>query len=195
MLVMGMMIPVCVVFMWMVYKVGGWMTALSVKSFNEVAKDKTPVSKVEMRKKLLELNSEEVPFGIIEEQGIFKVRWKLADASWYGLLKKENYSQEYELQIYLVDGGEARLIEVRRTKIRVLGLTGFELNWGYHRGWQAMAIQYKKVWAIKQLFPFEAGKVLDLKYNAQSFREPILKLLVDNGWRLKPVGLSLRWGI
>lgn len=172
-----------------------YLAAQSVKSFNQVASQFQAIPKAQMEQLILEMNAPEMPFEITKDKDVIKIKWKLADAQWFKYLAGVGVKERYELHILLTNQGEARVIETRKSLRAELGITGGGVQTKSFRGWQFFAIEYKKVYGVTQIFPPRAGEAMNMQYNAASFRGPFLKLLSDNGWKIKPVTLSLKWGL
>src|SRR3989344_2524925 len=67
-------------------------------------KSVSAISKEELRKKILALNSPEIPYQInTTEESDFLLEWKIVDAKWYEIFSKEKMSKTYRAFILLDD--------------------------------------------------------------------------------------------
>src|SRR3972149_5600690 len=151
-----------------------------------------PISKEEIKQKLLELNNQDIPYQIKPaEETDLQVEWKIVDAKWYGIISKERTSETYRAYIVLdEDLKTARYCEETGTVNWFAGTDGLlkprvEFKKTFWRG----RIRYRKSWGtgygIKEDSTF--GKVYEYSFDIRKIREPIVNTVKENGWEFVPV--------
>lgn len=166
------------------------------KKYNAIAKQNLPArSKTEVLGVIAELDTEKNPLRIDIDGNLVKIGWKIADAQWYEFFKKVNFKYNYTLCIYLDEQkNEARLMEITSKRNVGFGL-GMFFSFIHHRGWNYKKFEYSTVAGLTELFPPKLGTAYEYEFSFDSFREPLLKLLIENGWTLRSCKWSVVWGI
>ena len=157
-------------------------------------KKKSPsaIDKEALKEKILALNSPELPYQITPaKESDFFLEWKIVDAKWYGIFSKEKVGKTYQALILLDDS--------RKTAHYYEELGSVEWHIGTDGLWRPSVrysaeawkgrILFQKSWGaqygIKESGKF--GKVYEYKFDIGYVRDPIKKIVQENGWEFVPV--------
>ena len=158
-------------------------------------RDLSAIPREEMYKKILELNSEELPFEIKPDKSgrcDLVLEWKLADAKWYGFFSKNRFSKWYKIYMLLDDS---------RKTVRYLEETG-SISWSagthgltpivsanysrsFFRGRILFAKEYSVGYGIKE--DLRPGKIYEYYFDPSKIKNYIRKVVEGNGWEFVPV--------
>lgn len=156
-------------------------------------KSKIPaVGKEELKEKILDLNYPDLPYQIqASKETDLILDWKIVDAKWYGIFSKERLKKTYRGFI---------LLDEERKTARYCEEMG-EVSWhiGTDGLWQPSVkfraeflkgrILFQKSWGvqygIKKDLTF--GKVYEYKFDIKQVRDPLKKVIEENGWEFVPV--------
>ena len=177
--------------------VGGavWVMLLGMGFFQYLGGKKisaSAISKEELHKKILGLNSSEIPYQInITEESDFLLEWKIVDAKWYGIFSKEKMSKTYRAFILLDD--ERKTVRYYEELGSVEWHIGTDGLWKPGIRYSAQAwkgrILFQKSWGaqygIKEDKTF--GKVYEYKFDIGYARDPLRKIVEESGWEFVPV--------
>lgn len=151
-----------------------------------------PVSKEELKRKLIALNSPELPYVIKPaSETDFIVEWNIVDAKWYAIFAKERLSKSYHAYLILDESRKAaRYCEETGTIRWMVGADG-SLNpvatfqKAYFRG----RILFQKSWEVQYGIKEDLtlGKVYEYKFDVNRVRDPIVKTIEESGWEFVPV--------
>jgi len=155
-------------------------------------KSASAVSKEELRKKIIALNSPEIPYQInIAEESDFLLEWKIVDAKWYGIFTKEKVSKTYRALILLDDARKTvRYYEELGSVEWHIGTDGL---WKPSIRYSAQAwkgrILFQKSWGVQYGIKESGGfgKVYEYKFDIGYARDPLKKSVQENGWEFVPV--------
>ena len=165
----------------------GFFQYLGGKKKNPLA-----ISKNALKGKILNLNSAELPYQITPaKESDFFLEWKIVDAKWYGIFSKEKVGKTYQALILLDDS--------RKTAHYYEELGSVEWHIGTDGLWRPSVrysaeawkgrILFQKSWGaqygIKESGKF--GKVYEYKFDIGYVRDPIKKIVQENGWEFVPV--------
>ncbi len=138
-------------------------------------------------KEILTKNSTKFPFEIVQDKKYdLLLKFKLADAKWRGTLFKGGLDKAYWLYLKL---DETKKIVYCCEKTRTIK---WDLSAGPHPNAEIrLGIFYGiillDIEKIKMYDPFQKFKqVTDVSYNISEFKWPIFKILIKNGWTIKP---------
>jgi len=152
-----------------------------------------PVSKRELKNRILALNDPSKPYQIIEgEETDLIAEWKIADAEWWGIFNKNGLKYAYSANLLLDEARRTvRCYEQLASITWTAGLKGLIPHVKYRRSFFGGRILYKKEWAkgyaIKQLKTLEAGKIYEYKFDVNEIRGPIIMVVEEGGWEWVPV--------
>ncbi|MDP3948503.1 MAG: hypothetical protein Q8Q17_00985 [bacterium] len=154
-------------------------------------KSASAVSKEELRKKILTLNSPELPYQITPDDGTdFSLEWKIVDAKWYGIFSKEKVSKTYRALILLDDARKtARYYEELGSVEWHIGTDGWKPSIRYSaQAWKGR-ILFQKSWGVQYGIKEsgELGKVYEYKFDIGYARDPLKKIVHESGWEFVPV--------
>ena len=148
-----------------------------------------PVSQDELKKKILGLGGEKIPFKITEsDQTDILVELKVVDAEWYEFFAKAGLEKSY--QIYL-------LLDDAKKEVRALEKIG-EVSWkkgvptiSYSKSsFQGRTIAYKEFgtsYAFKEPKPSSFGKVYEYSFDVNDVKNPLIEIVTTSGWSYIPV--------
>ncbi len=152
-----------------------------------------PVSPEELRRRLLAISDQPVPFVIREEDGLLIGEWRLADVRWTGLLERGGLSMAHTVRIRLVPGGHvARIMDSSR-----------KISWRDGVAYMSRAFSFFRGIV---LFEFSSGTeygivlrdgqwTFDEKYrygyHLTEIKQPIVEAIVRSGWTYQPVAFIL----
>lgn len=150
-----------------------------------------PVSKEELKKRLLALNDEKKPFHLIDggSEADVIAEWKIVDAKWYEFFAKAGLSRTF--QVFLTLNEDTHLV------------TTFDKE--YDVQWSAgvptisasaeMFIGQKAEKSFEATFGFREdgtfGKIYEYKFNTEELKRPLRAAVKEVGWqygRFHPMG-------
>jgi hypothetical protein len=177
--------------------VGGavWAMLWGIGSFQYLGgKKRSPsaITKEALKEKIIALNSSELPYQITSaKESDFFLEWKIVDAKWYGIFSKEKMSRTYSALMLLDD--------TRKTARYYEELGSVEWHIGTDGLWKPSIRYSAEVWKGRILFQKslgaqygikesgEFGKVYEYKFDIGYVRDPIKKVVQENGWEFVPV--------
>ncbi len=150
------------------------------------------ITKEALKEKIIALNSSELPYQITSaKESDFFLEWKIVDAKWYGIFSKEKMSRTYSALMLLDD--------TRKTARYYEELGSVEWHIGTDGLWKPSIRYSAEVWKGRILFQKslgaqygikesgEFGKVYEYKFDIGYVRDPIKKVVQENGWEFVPV--------
>lgn len=151
------------------------------------------IPREELLKRLLELNSEKLPFIIRrgnKENCDLVVEWKLADAKWYGIFSKHGLTKWYKAYILLDDERKtARYLEETGTIEWVYGAEGLKpvikREQAFFRGRILFAKEYEVAFGITE--EKKLGKIYEYMFDPSYPRSIIKKTVEEAGWEFVQV--------
>lgn len=150
------------------------------------------IGKEELKEKILALNSPELFYQITPaKETDFLLEWKIADAKWYGIFSKERVEKTYHAFILLDDSRKTvRYYEELGSVEWHIGTGGIlKPSVYYKEEFFKGRILFKKSWGvqygIKENKTF--GKVYEYKFDVGYARDPLKKIVEENGWEFVPV--------
>ncbi len=167
-------------------RVTGWATRVPAKPGVE------PVSEEELRRRLLAINDEDVPFRVVEGKGgKIEATWRLADAKWAGIMTLNKVKEVRTLQLRPSDKEKVcRALDIGRSvRSGVEGLElGFSMSGYFFRGVILAQWEYEAQYG----FTFRDGrirfeKVYEYKFDHQELKRPIVEVVTSSGWEYRPV--------
>lgn len=155
-------------------------------------KSASAISKEALRERIFALNSPELPYQITPaKESDFLLEWKIVDAKWYGIFSKEKISKTYIALILLDDSRKTcRYYEELGSVEWHIGADGL---WKPGIRYSAQAwkgrILFQKSWGVQYGIKEsgELGKVYEYKFDIGYARDPIKKIVQENGWEFVPV--------
>ena len=143
----------------------------------------TPINESAMRQRILAIETLDAPIMVEERDEKLVVTWNYVDAQWWGVLSRSGMDQVYELHIKLDDKRKtARLIDVHKSVNWSVDPSGVRLRGGYSRG---VDLSYQRVIGYGWDDAFQFGRVVDYEFRNSDIKQPIVNLLIENGWRVK----------
>lgn len=151
-----------------------------------------PVEEAELRKRLLAINDQDVPFHLfLRKNGQIEITWRLADAKWSGLMTANKVSEVRIIRLKLSDKDKVcRALDiVKSVKATTDGLTlTFSFGTFFSRGAILWERSYEKHmgWIFKDgHFTFDIAYEYDFRYD--ELRTPIVHIVLQSGWRYQQV--------
>lgn len=149
----------------------------------------SPVSKNELKEKIIGLGGKKIPFKITEsDKTDILVELKVVDAEWYEIFAKAGLEKTY--QIYL-------LMDDNKSEVRALEKIG-EVSWKKgvptisfsKSSFQGRTIAYKEFgtsYAFKEPKPSSFGKIYEYSFDVNDVKNPLIEIVTSSGWSYVPV--------
>lgn len=157
-------------------------------------KKKSPsaINKEALKKKILTLNSAELPYQITSaKESDLSLEWKIVDAKWYGIFSKEKISKTYRALILLDDVRKtARYYEELGSVEWHLGTDGlWKPGIKYSAEVRKGRILFQKSWGVQYGIKESGklGKIYEYKFDIGLARDPAKKVIEESGWEFVPV--------
>ncbi len=167
-------------------RVTGWATRVPAKPGVE------PVSEQELRRRLLAINDEDVPFRVVEAKGgKIEATWRLADAKWAGIMTLNKVKEVRTLQLRPSDKEKiCRALDIGKS-VRSSGdglKLGFSMMGYFFRGVVLAQWEYEAQYG----FTFREGKirfekVYEYRFDHRELERPIVEVITSSGWQYRPV--------
>ena len=146
-----------------------------------------PIGKQALIEKILRLNSSQLPYQIkTAENSDLILEWNIVDARWYGIYSQESLKETYRA-FMLVDESRhsVRYYEELGTVEWIAGAPKVSYRKQFFRG----KILFQKSWGVQYAVKEDGtlGKVYDYKFDIGTVRDPIKKVVIDNGWEFVAV--------
>ena len=191
--VFGIVGVMCVVFMAGVTMLGWVMTEWGVPKPDG---DTKAVTAKELISRLLDVNRDDLPFEITRDGNDLTASWKLADDTWWGVFSREGFQAWYRLELQLDPARKTvRAIELVTKRQLHVDVNDVSFDYERFRGWTMFRRDKDRSYGFTKAFPPKFGKVSTVDLDTRAFRGPILREIVDAGWRVLPCTYSLRAGI
>lgn len=151
-----------------------------------------PIPQRELHQKLLELNSEELPFSLTSgpggDEGDVVAEWKIVDASWYEIFAKANLEKSHTIRLGLSQkDNEVRVLDESREVEWRAGVPTLSGSIEVFRGRTLVDKEYETVFAWKGPNPLDYGQVYEYSFDVSEMKEPIAEVITSNGWTFRPV--------
>jgi hypothetical protein len=167
-------------------RVASWAAAVRPKAGIQA------VSEPELRRRLLAINTMDVPFRVVERgKKKLDVVWRLADAKWVGLMTANKVSRVEIMRLRLSEHDKScRAVEISKAiKASADGTTlQFAFSFSFFRGIVFGQWEYEKQFG---LIVKDGGLTFDTayeyKFSLSEFKNPIINIVVSSGWSFKPV--------
>lgn len=167
-------------------RVVGWATRIPSKPGVE------PVSEEELRKRLLAINQEDVPFKVLEgKRGKIEATWRLADAKWAGIMTLNKVKELRIIQLRPCEEKKVcRALDIGKS-VRASGdglEMGFSMSGYFFRGVILAQWEYE----VQYGFTFRDGrirfeKVYEYKFHQDELKKPLVEVITSSGWEYRPV--------
>lgn len=147
----------------------------------------SPVSRLELRDRLLALNTPERPFSVQEgEETDLVAEWKIVDASWWGVFSKAGLKKAYRLLLALdEDRREVRAFEEEGSIDWQAGAPGVSYSRQKFQGITLSRYERGVGYGLKE-GTLEPGKVYDYRFDVREIKGPIVAIVTAAGWRFAP---------
>lgn len=155
-------------------------------------KSANAITKGELIEKILRLNNPDFPYHIRpSEESDLQLEWKIIDAKWYGIFSKNKASKTYHSLILLDDARKTvRYYEELGSVEWHIGTDGLlkpSIKYSAE-AWKGR-ILFKKSWGVQYGIKEGGGlgKIYEYKFDIGLVRDPIRKLIEENGWEFVQV--------
>lgn len=152
-----------------------------------------PVSGLELRDRLLALNSPDRPFTVRDgEESDLVAEWKIVDSSWWGVFSKAGLKKTYRLLLALdADKREVRAFEEEGAVEWQGGAPAVSYSIQKFRGVNLFRYERGVGYGLKE-GTLEPGKVYDYRFDVREIKGPVIDAVTAAGWRFAPVLLKRR---
>jgi hypothetical protein len=153
----------------------------------------SPISKEELKEKLIALNSSELPYEIKRDSETdLMVEWKIVDAKWFAVFARERLQKTYRAFIILDERRRtARYYEEMGTVQWLVGTQGLlsPPKIGYQNQFFKGRILFQKSWGVQYGIKDDGtlGKVYQYKFDIGYVRDPVKRAVEESGWEFVPV--------
>jgi hypothetical protein len=151
-----------------------------------------PAAPERLKKLLLALNGEDKPFEVkASPETDLLIEWKIADARWFALFGKEGLKETYRAYLLLDESRHSvryceELLKIRwQAGDQGAAKPAFSYQKQFFRGRILFQKSWEAQYGIKVDLSF--GKVYEYKYDIREIRNPVRRLIVENGWEFVPV--------
>jgi hypothetical protein len=174
------------IFIW--FRMGLWAGAVEPKKNGRVSID-------ELRKTLLSLNGDKVPFVVVQDpqrNDRIKAFWKIADDKWIEIFAAKGLTVQYELRMKIL---EERGIVFAQDNFRKFEYTGgvghrgveFAFQFSFFKG--ISFFQYER--GVSYGFIYKNGKLkfddaYNYRFNLSEIKNPIIDIITGSGWEFRP---------
>lgn len=161
-----------------------------------------PVAAAELRRRLLAIDSADVPLTIAEERNGSRIvaTWRFADARWFDLARARQL--RYVARVVLDLDSEAPVVRVTEQTTRFeasAGVGGASLEWQTLRGVSFFQVERGRVFGLQFDANGRPQPELDYawRFDAQEMKAPLIDVVTRAGWQWRPTPWSgprsLRW--
>jgi len=147
----------------------------------------SPVSKMELRDRLLALATPERPFTVRDgEDTDLVAEWKIVDAAWWGVFSQAGLKKTYRLLLALdEEKREVRGLDVEASIDWQAGAPAVSYSRHRFRGISLFRYERGVGYGLKQ-GSLEPGKVYDYRFDTREIKGPIIDAVTAAGWRFAP---------
>jgi len=146
-----------------------------------------PANSQRLKRLLFELNSETKPYKLAPSpETDILIEWKIADSKWFAFFGNERIKHTYRAYVLLDEPRKSVRYCEELVKVRWLAAVNGGVNpvISYQKQFFRGKILFQKTWetqyGIREDLSF--GKVYEYKYDIRAFRDPIRKIILENGW-------------
>ncbi|MBC7843193.1 MAG: hypothetical protein H7099_12810 [Gemmatimonadaceae bacterium] len=163
----------------------------------------TPVSTTEMRHRLMQVNTLDVPFTVEAVDGepdTLVATWRYADATWIDFARARGLHRTHRILMRLDDERQmVRPIDQTSSLDVSAGRGGANLSWRSERGIVFVHREQQRVFGLQV---DERGRLTDnlsytYRFDLQEMKAPLIEAVTRAGWRWRPALLFgprwLRW--
>jgi len=153
----------------------------------------SPISKEELKEKLIALNSSELPYEIEQDNETdLMVEWKIVNAKWFAIFAQERLQKTYRAFIVLDERRRAARYYEEMGTVQWLAGTQRPLSppkIGYQNQVFKGRILFQKSWGVQYGIKANGtlGKVYQYKFDIGYVRDPVKKAIEESGWEFVPV--------
>lgn len=134
---------------------------------------------------VLTINRKQCPFEVVSDESYdLKLQYKIADATWSGVLFKGGFKETYSLYIRLDEAKKTAYFVERTNQVRwnigVGSVAEASISWSAFVGINFFGFQREKIIDLPRL-----KTVADIKCDLSATRYPVFKILLANGWTMR----------
>ena len=148
----------------------------------------SPISRLELRDRLLALATPERPFTVRDgEETDLVAEWKIVDAAWWGVFSKAGLKKTYRLLLALdEEKHEVRALEEEGSVEWQAGAPAVSYSRQRFRGITLCRYERGVGYGLKE-GSLEPGKVYDYRFDTREIKGPVVDAVTAAGWRFAPV--------
>jgi hypothetical protein len=162
------------------------------KGVKEAKEGVAPVPPDELQRRLLALNSDQIPFAVSPgsggEGGDVLAEWKIVDANWVEIFGKAGIEKSH--RIYLTfdpSENEVRVLEESWDVEWRAGVPQMSVSAEAFRGRTLGSKSFGTGYAFKGVNPLDYGQVYNYKFDVSEMKDPLAEVVTSSGWTFKPV--------
>jgi len=170
-------------------RIGSWATAVEPRC-------KVRFPSEELRKRLLSLNDEKLPFGVLQDSKDLNrivASWKIVDEKWIELFAARGLRMQYELRMKLIEGeGVVKAQDNFRKLEYVGGLDEKGIKLGSRSSFFRGISLFRYERGLQYGVIYKNGKLkIDYAYNytfdMAEIKNPVIEIITGSGWEFRPV--------
>jgi hypothetical protein len=158
-------------------------------------KKKSPIAPLpaeKLKALILSINSPDLRYEIRNAPDAdLLVEWKIADAKWFAAFAKEQIKETYRGYLLLDESRKSARYCEELVSIKWMARIDSHANpiLSYNKDFFRGRILYQKTWGAQYGLreDLSAGKIYEYRFDVQKVRNPIKKIIEDNGWEFVPV--------
>ncbi len=153
---------------------------------------KPPITRDELKQKLLSVNSPDLPYHIkLLNETDLEIEWKIADAKWFAIFGQERLQKTYRAFMVLDELRRSVRYCEEMAIIQWVASAGniAQPTISYRNQFFRGRILFQKSWEVKIGIKEDGtiGKVYEYKFDIRQVRDPVRQLITDSGWEFVPV--------
>ncbi len=161
----------------------------SLKGIARAKPDAIFISKTELKKKLLDLNQDNLPFKI-EDGGEIELvaEWKIVDATWYEIFAKAGLEKTHKIWLSFDEGGKTvKVLEESFSVDWRAGVPSISLKAEKFQGRSIGNKSFGVGYAFKGVDPLSYGQVYNYRFDVSEMKNPLIQVITNAGWDFVPV--------
>ncbi len=149
----------------------------------------TPLSKKDLRAKMISLNHEQLPFAI-GPGGDFELvaEWKIVDASWYEIFAKAGLEKTHKIWLsFNEDDKTVKALEESFSIEWRAGIPNISFQAEKFQGRTIGSKSFGIGYAFQGPDPLSIGQVYNYRFDVSEMKKPLIEITTDAGWDFIPV--------
>ena len=151
-----------------------------------------PVPADALRRRLLALNNDRVPFSVVPgpggKDGDLVAEWRIVDATWVEIFAKAGLEKTHKIYVTLLDkDSEVRVLEESWDLEWSAGVPRMSVSAEAFRGRTLGSKSFGTAYAFKGVNPLDYGQVYNYRFDVSEMKDPIADVVTGAGWTFRPV--------